>query len=125
MSALILGLHLFSIHAPALPEQNNVNLGAYVRHESGFTAGIYRNTLDRTSVYAGYTIGDRLALTVGAVTGYQKEIVNGKTVGASGGKLTLMLAPSVRLGPVRMSYIPRVGASNPCNVFHFSVEKEF
>jgi hypothetical protein len=125
MSALVLGLHLFSLHAPALPEQNNVNLGAYVRHESGFTAGVYRNTLDRTSMYAGYTIGDRVALTIGVVSGYQKEIVNGDVVGASNGKLMLMLAPSVRLGPVRLSYIPRVGSTNPCNVFHFSVEKGF
>ena len=44
-----LGFHLFSRHFPS-NDYNNVNPGIYYRLAEGPTAGIYRNSLRRTSV---------------------------------------------------------------------------
>jgi len=117
------GLHLVSHHFPERPGQRNFNPGVYVRTAEGWTAGYYRNTLDRNSVYAGYTLQHEIngfvavALTAGAVTGYRR---NDDGIGFAKSALTPMLAPSLKLGPARLSYIPGVGVSP--SVLHLSVE---
>lgn len=134
-----IGLHLASHHFEQRDYQRNFNPGIYVRTEDGWTAGVYRNTLGRTSVYGGYTIGDQVALTVGVVSGYQirhewapplpgGQCSNGpppcyRELGTSHHALNLMVAPSVRLGPARVSFIPGLG--NASSVLHLSIERRF
>ena len=145
LTPAVLGLHLLSQHAPEQPWHNNENLGAYVRTEEGWTAGAYRNTLRRTTVYAGYTWLHALApnadvgLTVGLGTGYQRKTteaacpeVNRKyhkhyaqgpcteTLGFSRGALTALVVPSVRYEFVRLGFVPRVGEHS--SVLHLMVE---
>lgn len=116
----VVGVHLVSHHIPTRSDQNNLNLGAYVRTENGITLGAYRNTLSRTSVYAGLTLErGPFALTAGAVTGYRKD---DRGRGFSKSALTPMLAPSVRWGSARLSFIPGVGVSP--SVLHLSLEAE-
>lgn len=136
------GLHLASVHLPARPDQNNVNPGFYLKTEDGLTVGIYRNTLRRTSVYAGLTAeAGPFALTLGVTSGYQKkrravscESINMKgnhcwwDTGSSRGALQPFLSPSVRLPQVagitpRISFMPGFGVSS--NVLHLSVEGSF
>lgn len=141
-----MGVHLYSVHAPAKDYQNNENPGLYIRTAEGWTAGVYRNTLRRTSVYAGYTVDYApFSLTVGAISGYQRkyervvagpngECDNGtgfryctQQTGATRGAITLLLAPSVALPPVlgavpRVSYVP--GLAGAANVFHLSLERK-
>lgn len=137
LAGVTLGIHLASVHVPAQTWQNNVNVGLYARTADGWTAGVYRNTLRRTSVYAGYTFEHGpLALTVGAITGYQKKSVacndpmsTGCTLGSSRGFVSLMAAPSVTLpefaGIVpRISFIPGIGSPSS-SVFHLSMERKF
>jgi len=71
---LKLGVHLASVHLPAKDGQNNDNVGLYVRTESGLTAGAYRNTLRRTSLYVGetFTLGP-VDVLVGVASGYQRK----------------------------------------------------
>jgi len=117
------GIHLISHHFPQRDYQHNVNPGVYVRTENGFTAGVYRNTLNRTSVYAGLTLERSLtdsisvAITGGAITGYRKD-ANG--YGFSNGALSPMLAPSIRWGYARVSFIPGIGVTS--SVVHLSLE---
>lgn len=134
------GLHLVSVHVPARAQQNNVNPGIYVMTENGFTAGVYRNTLNRISVYAGITAeAGPFAITLGASTGYQRrritvdcgdrKLINcWEEEGSSNAFLQPFLSPSVRLPEVfgatpRLSYIPGIG--NSTSVLHLSVERRF
>jgi hypothetical protein len=117
------GLHLVSHHFPERPGQRNFNPGVYVRTADGWTAGYYRNTLGRNSVYAGYTLEHSftsylsVGVTAGAVTGYR---LNDDGYGVAKSALTPMLAPSVKVGPARLSFIPGIGVS--ASVVHLSVE---
>lgn len=142
--AQTIGLHLASIHAPARDFHRNTNPGVYVITDNGLTFGVYRNTLGRTSVYAGVTIDSGpFSLTVGATTGYQKRAEHGKcydgvpdlglgcdnVMGVSNGVLLPVVSPSIRLPAVagitpRISYIPSLGAGSS-SAFHLSVEREF
>jgi len=137
LESIVLGLHLASHHFPNRDYFENSNPGIYGRAENGLTAGVYRNTLGRTSVYGGVTLGDQYAVTLGVVSGYDKRPVdiprcdNGLypdathpcTRGSSNHKWAPMIAPSVRLGPARVSIIPRIGDS--ASVVHLSVERKF
>lgn len=110
-TGFILGLHLLSFHAEAGME--TVTPGLYVRHDSGFTLGAYRNSCGQRSAYVGWTWQPiyRLDVTVGAVSGYRP------------GRLMPMLAPSYRVGAgVRLAVIP-----NPFGpwALHLSVERAF
>ena len=86
-AALVLGLHLATAHFDAGPGMRGENPGAYVVCDS-LIAGTYRNSLNRTTVYAGYrwdlTDAASIALVVG--TGYQRTLQIG-------------VVPSVRIGP--------------------------
>jgi len=109
-----LGFHLFSRHFPS-NDYNNVNPGIYYRLAEGPTAGIYRNSLRRTSVYAGYTLEwGRFGLTAGAVTGYTDGVQP-------------LLVPSMALFTyrgvtTRLIFIPRVEKRIDSHVLHFVVE---
>jgi hypothetical protein len=109
-----LGLHLASAHLPQR-HFNNTNPGLYYRSDEGWTAGAYRNSLRRTSAYAGYTWGwGRLAVTGGAVTGYADNVQP-------------LLVPSVVLLSVqgvsaRVAFIPRVEKRIGSHVLHLMVE---
>lgn len=109
-----LGIHLFSQHIPKA-DYNNINPGLYYRLKEGPVAGIYRNSVRRTSVYAGYTWQyGRFDLTTGAVTGY--------TNGAQ-----LLLVPSVAMFTVhgataRLAFIPRIEKRIGSHVLHVAVE---
>ena len=138
--AQTIGVHLVSVHVPARDYLQSFNPGIYVRTESGLTAGVYRNSLGRTSVYAGFTIDSgRFSLTVGATTGYQKRQWFGTCPdgnveaecwdGVTNAVLLPVFSPSVRLPDVagftpRLSFIPGLGAGS-ANAVHLSVEKGF
>jgi hypothetical protein len=145
MLDLILGLHLISHHAPAREDYNNTNPGIYARTPDGWTVGIYRNSFNRTSVYAGkawtasWPRGDASFL-LGAVSGYQRELIPDscqrenvrwghhrqncfREVGFSSSPLTLLAVPSLRYEFVRLSWLPRVG--HEASVLHLSVERGF
>ncbi|MGE5863844.1 MAG: hypothetical protein ACM32J_01970 [Rhizobacter sp.] len=109
-----LGLHLFSQHLPAA-SYNNVNPGIYYRLAEGPVAGIYRNSVRRTSIYGGYTWQyDRFDLTVGAVTGYSQGVQP-------------LLVPSMALFTyrgvtTRLAFIPRVEKRIQSHVLHIVAE---
>ena len=110
----VVGFHLFSQHVPAA-NYNNFNPGIYYRLAEGPVAGIYRNSVRRTSVYAGYTWHyGRFDLTTGVVTGY--------TRGAQP-----LLVPSMTLFTYRgvttkLAFIPRIEKRIGSHVFHIVAE---
>lgn len=108
------GLHLFSHHMPE-KTYNNSNPGMYYRHPDGWTAGFYRNSLRRDSVYVGYT--------------WKYGIFDVTTAGVSGyfHKVQPLLVPSISLGTwqgitPRVAYIPRVEKKIGSHVLHLMVE---
>lgn len=109
-----IGFHVASHHAPA-KSYNNSNPGIYYRHDEGWTAGVYRNSLRRTSVYAGYTWKfGALDITTAGVTGYFD-------------KVQPLLVPSISLFTYRgvtprIAYIPRVEKKIGAHVLHLMVE---
>lgn len=109
-----IGLHIASHHAPA-KNYNNSNPGIYYRGAEGWTAGIYRNSLRKTSVYAGYTWKfGVLDVTTAGVTGYFNTVQP-------------LLVPSISLFTYRgitprIAYIPRVEKKIGANVLHLMVE---
>lgn len=123
LNGIVLGLHLATAHSA--PGFENANPGVYLRAESGFTAGAYRNSYGRASAYLGWTFesGDflgqrRFALTVGAVTGYPARAVSA------------LLVPSVRFGLVddvslRLAFIPKPPEIGAAYGLHLSIENQF
>lgn len=114
-----IGLDLYSYHLNTQAGLNNNTPGVYASFE-GATAGVYRNSHDRTSVFAGYvfeTSDRKLALLAGAVSGYKPE---GKS------KILPMLIPSLRLAlasqwALRASYVPRPPHGDSASI-HLSLE---
>jgi hypothetical protein len=112
--AQTIGLHLVSHHAPA-KIYNNTNPGVYYRTPEGWTAGIYSNSLSRTSVYAGYTWKfGAFDVTTAAVTGYFHTVQP-------------LLVPSISLFTwqgitPRIAYIPRVEKKIGSHVVHLMLE---
>jgi hypothetical protein len=109
-----IGFHIASHHAPA-KNYNNSNPGIYYRNAEGWTAGVYRNSLRKTSVYAGYTWKfGVLDVTTAGVTGYFD-------------KVQPLLVPSISLFTYqgitpRIAYIPRVEKKIGSHVLHLMVE---
>jgi hypothetical protein len=117
----VVGVHLVSYHVekggssdPGDMGWNNKNPGLYAKWGNGLTVGAYRNSLYRNSAYLGWTFSDntdRFALTLGAVSGYDKitegtgdyqavrcDEANGcRTVNLKSVILPL-LVPSIRVG---------------------------
>lgn len=118
--AQTMGLHIASAHEHG--GFNGVNPGVYVRLDSGWTAGIYRNSMERTSVYAGFTLetGTRplsAAITLGCITGYNASV-------------TPLVVPSVAYhfgsNAVRVGFIPRPpGLGGASSALHLMVEHHF
>ncbi len=110
--AQTIGLHAATWHDSGHLESKTP--GAYIRLDNGFTAGAYRNSYRLNSAYAGYTMSTPHAwgdwsLTVGIVTGYPA------------GTLPL-LAPSTRIGPIRLTLIPKAHKSQTATGIHLSAE---
>lgn len=142
-ATLILGLHLVSHHNPELPLQNNTNPGVYAECD-GWTVGAYKNTLDRTSAYAGYTWHwGPASLGAGAITGYRVRTVYGQEacmpgkfdrpdignpcwvrLGGNNSRVQPMLAPALTLGPARITYLPKLGPWG-VSVTHLSMQHQF
>lgn len=151
-----LGLHTVSHHfhefnVPGNGGWNNNNFGLYARW-GGFTAGAYRNSLYRDSYYVGWTWeSDRigpvyLALTAGAVTGYDKMVADSRNGPLPAGTRTEvrcdgagcrpvalkdviapMLVPSVRL-PITERVSARVGlllTPPKTSTLHLMLEAKF
>ena len=112
--AATIGVHLGSLHIPA-KDYNNTNPGLYVRLDSGWTGGLYRNSLAKNSVYAGYTwTHGAFSVTAGGVTGYFET-------------LQPLLVPSIALFThrgitPRIAFIPRVEKKIGAHVLHLMVE---
>lgn len=75
MNELIIGVMLLSTHLGDMnygAERTLATPGVYLVAPSGLTAGMYRNTLRRTSVQLGYTyeLSNRWAISGGLVSGY-------------------------------------------------------
>ena len=111
-ASLILGVHLASTHLNTdNTGLNNANVGVYGECD-GWTAGVYRNSYRRTSLYAAHTWHwGPFALTAGAVTGY------------GGAWMKPLIAPSVTIGPFRVAGLPP--ALGEPGVFHLSIQHEF
>ena len=111
-NAQTVGVHLATWHDTG--GLNGINPGAYIRTERGLTAGAYRNSERHNSVYAGYTVSTpnpwgECSMTLGLVTGYEA------------GTLPLAL-PSVRLGYVRLTALPRAHKGQGSAGIHLSME---
>jgi hypothetical protein len=108
------GLHIGSHHMPA-KTYNNSNPGLYYRTDESWTAGAYRNSLRKNSVYAGYTWKfGALDVTTAGVTGYFHAVQP-------------LLVPSLSLFTYRgitprIAYIPRVEKKIGAHVLHLMVE---
>jgi len=83
VQAQTIGVHTWSIHAPQ-HSQNNTNPGLYLAH-NGWEIGAYRNSWERTTVYAGYEFNlmdnqyGELGIQIGAGTGYQEKCTDSYT----------------------------------------------
>lgn len=105
MLDLIVGLHLLTAHAG--PGYETATPGIYVMAPSGFTAGAYRNSYGRSSVYAGWTwSADRYHVTLIGATGYRTAPV------------VPLVAAGIKVGDVRLSVLPGRTAA-----FNISVEQ--
>lgn len=148
---LVVGLHLISLHSNPTyttslsrmgreldsERYQSVTPGLYVRAPNGFTAGAYRNSFGKPSVYAGWTFStedETFAVTVGAVTGYRRRIHVDHGPGTApyetdGRALEPVLVPSVRLPitdtiAVRLAYVPEPRKEST-SVFHLAIETRF
>jgi len=116
--AQTVGIHAASKHLPAYEWQNNANPGAYVRFDSGATVGAFRNTLRRTTVYAGWTWTD----VVGPV-----DVMAAAATGYRVAPLVPLVMASVELAPQSWPVVPRlsVGRGADSWVLHLSIERGF
>ena len=135
-ASLILGLHLVSYHHDQRSFTNNTNPGVYVECD-GWTAGVYKNTLSRPTVYGGYTWrSGPFALTVGLASGYQKEYgqrlcepgvvdlpENRCFRGVADSPVMPIVVPSVSVGPARVWFVPKIKSSSAA--VHLSIERAF
>ena len=116
------GVHLGTYHTRH-GVYNNVNPGVYVRADNGLTAGVYLNSVNKVSTYAGYTastpVGDaELSLTFGGITGYPAAPVMPLAVPS----LKVNVTKSTGL---RLTWIPRVHPKVDTHAVHLSVETTF
>jgi len=125
---LVVGLHLASIHDIGGYENNN--LGVYARYNN-WTAGVFQNSVNKTSVYGAYTFDwstprvplvDSVAITMGLTSGYPQKI--------SGTDVSVLFVPSVAFKVaqdvrLRVAVIPAFGEFVRATAMHFMVEKSF
>lgn len=117
-SDTVVGVHVASWHSEK--GYNNSNPGVFVR-KNNIQTGIYKNSVNKTTVYAGVTKDVQITKNIsvggmlGAATGYSNSVVP-------------MLVTSVKIGDnVRVSYIPQVKTKKfyTPHVVHASVEFKF
>jgi hypothetical protein len=126
------GVHVGSVHFPQ-QDFNNVNPGIYlagsinnvpVLPDGRYVVGAYYNSIKRGSLYVAYVypICDWADVTVGLITGYNREGDVAKPV-------MPMVVPSVHF-PIfgdfrgRVHFAPRFMKTG-ANAFHFSIERRF
>lgn len=142
-SAIVLGMHLHSIHLDPEPWQNNANVGIYAMGD-GWTLGGYHNTIRRPTFYGGYTWGwesKGFQATAGIATGYktrtfitpcecderhrsrgwERDCTEFTTQGTKSGLRPLLAVHYVF--PDMNGVSPRITASR--NLLHFSIQKEW
>lgn len=119
---LILGLSLGSYHLDRAAGLQEFNPGAYIACDR-WTGGVYKNSFGRPSIFVGYILPlGPVDITLGFVTGYEKRIIyegpardSERARGCStycyvwegsGGKISPIILPSIRLGNVRVGIIP-------------------
>lgn len=154
--AWVIGLHLLSMHAQPTDgwetEYRTSTPGVYVKAPVGVlggdvTAGIFRNSIGRTSVYLGqtWTTADgRWSLLVGGVTGYERREWVGKnescerhgrhiddgqwcqvSSGQGRSRIQPMLVPSYA-APAMWGMTPRISvALSGVPALHLSLEESF
>jgi hypothetical protein len=113
------GVHALSLHDRAGFE--SVTQGLYVQAPSGWTGGVLRNSLGRTSVYLGrswQSADGRWSLTAGGISGYPAA------------RIVPLLVPSARVGlgaagALRLSFIPRPPGKGGAAALHLSLERSF
>lgn len=120
MSALLLGLSLYSYH---LRDKNdrfeNSTPGVYVSQTGGnvnLGGGFYRNSIGSDSFWVGATSGDTFRVTGGAVSGYGKRLLPFVVFG-----FVQRIGPNVR-GVV--NYVPPMPRQNYNGVINFSIEMD-
>lgn len=115
----VVGLHLVSGHSRPFFEA--ANPGLYVKRDDGLTAGLLRNSYGRASVYAGWTLetaDGRLAVTVGAITGYPARDVSRWWRPACACRWP-------RAGGARLSVLPKPPQTGAAAALHLSIERAF
>lgn len=119
-----IGLHLVSWHDE--PGYNNTNPGVYVKSECGLTAGVYKNSFSRVSVYGAYSYDPpKLPFwaSAGFATGYAK--IPGTNFRLSPIAIVGLKSPQYKGYLFRVGYIPKIGGVNNVNVVHLMIEKAF
>ncbi|NOW46603.1 hypothetical protein FHW96_002763 [Novosphingobium sp. SG751A] len=106
-----IGLHLLSIHEK--PGYNDQNYGLYAQSECGFVVGGYYNSYRRPSFQIGWRAEtDHLPLffEIGGVTGYPNHLIEPYAMAG------------VKLGPLRVGFVPHVTGVNKTSVVHAMVQ---
>jgi hypothetical protein len=104
-----IGLHLESVHDRQ--GLNDFNPGIYAIAENGATLGVYKNSVNKTSMYVGQTFKPygTLRITAGVISGYHNEVKP-------------FAIPSVDVGRgFRLAFVPKVG-SVKSNAVHLMYE---
>jgi hypothetical protein len=97
---------------------NGVNPGIGFRADNGFVAGVYHNSCERTSFYAGYRTEEwsRMRLNFMAATGY-------------GDPIKIAVFPSLRAASFGQTHLVVSGGYDPIwsgrAIVHFSIERRF
>lgn len=116
-----IGLHIASW--PSRPGMNNINPGLYYRTDAGWTAGGYCNSESRSerfpdapqckvAAYAGRSFEvDPVTLTAGVITGYDTGTIP-------------MILPSLKLGHLRIGFVPKIDPKAGSHVVHAMWETE-
>jgi len=120
------GLHLASAHidpAPWLQERgiNNINPGVELEFTSGATFGAYRNTLNGTSLYAGYTHHFPAMLRVHPVIQVGAVTYEGRPYAAA---LAGLQFPLTNTWDARIVYVPKIDITG-AHVLHLLAIRRF
>jgi hypothetical protein len=95
-TALAIGVSIASYHFDRDIPYQEINPGVYAICDK-WTAGVYRNSFNDLSVFAGYSLElGPFSIALGVVTGY----------GRYGKSVQPLIFPSVKIGSVRLGVIP-------------------
>lgn len=124
-AALTIGMHIGSYHTADNSRYNNSNPGLYIAYD-GYTAGTYKNSYNKQTVYAGkaFDIAEncRYDVLVGAATGY--NIKGSSVVPFVVGSAKFNIQDEAIL---RVSAIPQVSSEGKLKgaVLHLSLQRNF